>query len=376
PGAYGVSGRYILERTEAFTSTSNGMSYAHHADVCWESRTYNPIGNSDGPESPYEWLYDASGDMYVPTNGSGSGGDTEEERAFKLIGNHPYWVDDDTGGELDYSMPDNYEWDIWANQATLGQIQGVVNRGLFVESWRLAGMMLGQEFWSSGYVWDATIGAVVDPGSSGDVLWNLDWYDKMPDWTWNSTTSQWELPTTYVVQGYPNPCRYIWGWFPNEAGTPVAGYDDLNNFMKFVFDIDAVVVEDVDGDGEFDVGDDYVLFSVVDDGLYNKYNNWGTGTGDVSTPFGGQYFDGDTIFLYDGTSVTTFFDAEAGIFFGNAISTTTGYGSAATLWAMFDIYDLDALDIGILPEPSTIFLMIGSASGLAVVAGFMRRKMR
>ncbi|MFH1549077.1 MAG: hypothetical protein ABIH04_00805, partial [Planctomycetota bacterium] len=46
PGAYGVSGRYILERTEAFTSTSNGMSYAHHADVCWESRTYNPIGNS------------------------------------------------------------------------------------------------------------------------------------------------------------------------------------------------------------------------------------------------------------------------------------------------------------------------------------------
>ncbi|MFH1550822.1 MAG: PEP-CTERM sorting domain-containing protein [Planctomycetota bacterium] len=84
----------------------------------------------------------------------------------------------------------------------------------------------------------------------------------------------------------------------------------------------------------------------------------------------------DAIFLYDGTSVTTFFDAEAGIFFGNSISTATGYGVGSTLWSMYDIYDLDALDIGILPEPSTIFLMIGSASGLAVVAGVMRRKLR
>ncbi|MFH1549118.1 MAG: PEP-CTERM sorting domain-containing protein [Planctomycetota bacterium] len=148
--------------------------------------------------------------------------------------------------------------------------------------------------------------------------------------------------------------------------------------MKYVFDIDALVIEDVDDDGVFDIGDDYVLFSVVDDGLYSLYQQWGTTINDdVDAFFGGQYFDGDTIFLYDGTSVTTYFDAASGIFFGSPISTATGFPAGQTLWAMGDlVYDLDALDIGILPEPSTIFLMIGSASGLAVLAGVMRRRLR
>ncbi|MFH1549636.1 MAG: hypothetical protein ABIH04_03665 [Planctomycetota bacterium] len=377
PGAYGVSGRYILER-DAFLYTGVGTGYAHHADICYEARTYEPLGNADGPTSPYQWLYDASGDMYNPTDGSGLPADTELQRASKLVDAHPYWVNDDspTGS----ASPDiEYSTDglIWRGTATLGSREGVITDGLFVESWKLAGMMLGMEFWSSGYAWDAKTGQVVDLGSSGDVLWDISWYTRLPVWTWNSTSSQWELPTTYN-QGDPDIMDrlHIWDWLPNESGTPVAGYDALNNFMKFVFDIDALVVEDVDDDGEFDVGDDYVLFSVVDDGLYNMYNVWGTDIGDDDAFFAGQYFDGDTIFMYDGTSVTTFFDAEAGIFFGQSIDTATGYGTGQTLWSMYNIYDLDALDIGILPEPSTIFLMIGSASGLAVVAGVMRRKMR
>jgi len=373
PGGYGVSGRYMLERDE-FLHTGVGLGRAHHGDICWESRTYQPIRNADGPESPYEWLYDASGDMYVPTNSSGLPGDTEAERAFKLIANHPFWVDDDTKGELEGAT----DFDIWKNQETLGQMEGVVARGLFVDSWKLAGLMLGQDFWSSGYVWDAGIGQVVDLGSSSDVVTDIDWFERVPVWTWNSTSSTWVLPTTYDKYDTAIMDRlHIWDWLPNEAGTPVAGYDALNNFMRYVFDIDAVVVEDVDGDGEFDVGDDYVLFSVVDDGLYSQYNVWGTNAGDDDAFFAGQYFDGDTIFMYDGTSVTTYFDAAAGIFFGQSISTATGFGTGQTLWAMGDlVYDLDALDIGILPEPSTIFLMIGSASGLAVLAGIMRRRMR
>ncbi|MFH1548977.1 MAG: PEP-CTERM sorting domain-containing protein [Planctomycetota bacterium] len=302
---------------------------AHNADIIVEFRTYNPQRNTDGPESPYEWLYDASGDMYVPTNGSGSGGDTENERAVKLIGNHPYWVDDDTGPELEWAVQPYGDSNIWRNQQGLpdppgNNRYGLVSEGIFVDSWRLAGELLGDEFWTGGDVWD---------------------------------------PTDMRVE--------------DGVGGAVAGYDELNDFMRWVFDIDALVVEDADGDGEFDAGDDYVLFSVVDDGLYNKYQQWGTGINqDNNAFFDGEYFDGDTIFLYDGTSVTTYFDAGAGIFFGQVSSG----GAGAALWGGSAYYDIDALDIaiseGIIPEPSTIFLMIGSASGLAVVAGFMRRKLR
>ncbi len=297
---------------------------AHNADIICEFRTYNPTRNPDGPESPYEWLYDASGDMYVPTDGSALPGDTEDERAFKLIGAHPYWVDDDTGSEVEWDVKPDGDQYIWLNQQGTGGTTrfGFVAEAIFVDSWRLAGEMLGLEFWDSGYVWDVPDMRVED-GSDGAV----------------------------------------------------AGYDALNTFMRYVFDIDALVVEDVDDDGEFDVGDDYVLFSVVDDGLYNKYQQWGTNINDdVDAFFAGEYFDGDTIFLYDGTSVTTFFDAGAGIFFG----ATSSEGDTAALWGGDAYYDLDALDIGIgiIPEPSAIFLMIGSASGLAAVAGIMRRKLR
>ncbi|MFH1549861.1 MAG: PEP-CTERM sorting domain-containing protein, partial [Planctomycetota bacterium] len=374
PGGYGVSGRYILERN-AFLVAKSQTYWAHAADVCYEARTYNPTRNPDGPESPYEWVYDASGDMYVPTLGGDLPGDTAAERAYKLLGNHPAFPDDDVWNECEES-----DRNIWKNQDN-----GVEGRSLFVESWRLAGLMLGLDFWNDDpdYFWSGEAGAVAER-TWADEFTNFGNVGRLPVWTWNGTTSQWELPSTFDIYGSPPSHAYahVWGWAEGYTDTPVAGYEALNNFMRYAFDIDALVVEDVDGDGEFDVGDDYVLFSVVDDGLYSKYAAWGDTYGGHEMNMDGQYFDGDTIFLYDGTSVTTFFDAEAGIFFGNSISTATGYGSAVTLWAMGDlVYDLDALDIsivdiGIIPEPSTIFLMIGSASGLAVVAGIMRRKLR
>ncbi len=293
-------------------NTAASENRAHHADVCYEKRTYNPRLNADGPESPYEWLYDASDDMWVPTDGSGLPGDTPLERARKLIGCHPHWVDDDTAGECEAD-----DYDIWRNKTTgFGSREGVVAVGVFVDAWRLAGYMLGDTFWNSGYVWDSVDGRVEDG-----------------------------------------------------AGVAQAGYYEVNNFMRYVFDIDALVVDDADGDGEFDYGDDYVLFSVVDDGLYDKYEEWGGG-GDIDTPFGGEFFDGDTIFLYDGSSVTTYFDAEAGIFFGNSISTSFG----STLWSWgSDVYDLDALDIAIAPEPGTLLLLAPALLGFAGVV-LKRRK--
>jgi len=373
PGGAGVSGRYILERNTLLVAKSQGH-WAHAADVCYEARTYNPTRNPDGPESPYEWVYDASGDMYVPTNGTALPGDTAAERAYKLLGNHSAFPDDDTWTECEES-----DRNIWKNQD-----EGVEGRSLFVDSWKLAGMMLGQEFWNDNpnYIWSGEMGAVCTRAYADEFM-DYGNVGRLPVWTWNGTTSQWELPSTFDIYGEPPSHEYahVWGWAEGYTDTPVAGYEALNSFMRYAFDIDALVVEDVDGDGEFDVGNDYVLFSVVDDGLYSKYAAWGDTYGTHDMNMDGQYFDGDTIFLYDGTSVTTFFDAATGIFFGQSISTATGYGSAVTLWAMGDlVYDLDALDIsfesGIIPEPSTIFLMIGSASGLAVVAGVMRRKLR
>jgi len=315
----------------AFTGGNYHSGYeftAHSADIICELRTYVPTRNPDGPESPYEWLYDASGDMYVPTNGSGLPADTENERAFKLIDNHPYWVDDDTpGSEIEQVVVPGGDQYIWHNQngcdefgvPQSGNFQfGFVSETIFVDSWRLAGLMLGDTFWTGTGTWNATTGFV-----DGDAL----------------------------------------------------DHSALNNFMRYVFDIDALVVEDADGDGEFDAGDDYVLFSVVDDGLYNKYQQWGTTINDdVDAFFDGQYFNGDTIFLYDGTSVTTFFDAGADIFFGQASSA----GDGTDLWGGEVYYDIDALDIdfvdSVIPEPSTIILIVGAA--LTCGAGLLRKKMR
>ncbi|RKY28109.1 MAG: hypothetical protein DRP79_02565, partial [Planctomycetota bacterium] len=125
-----------------------------------------------------------------------------------------------------------------------------------------------------------------------------------------------------------------------------------------------------------DEEEDYILFSLVDDGRFYRMPQWGEYYTSIeeaaSTYFDGEYFSGETIFLYHNCEVTTWFDPATGIFFGESIGTTAG----ATLWGsigLTDIYDLNALDIGLVPEPTTIILIIGA--GLALGAGILRRKM-
>jgi hypothetical protein len=174
----------------------------------------------------------------------------------------------------------------------------------------------------------------------------------------------WDAADAYFMTG---------GRVETTGGVGVAGYDAIRNFIRYVMDIDSIVVEDVDGDGVFDAGVDKLLFSLVDDARYGWMQQWGLPgyVASVPTPFSGRYFDGTTIFLYDGYNVTTFFDPGTSVFFGDVISTTP-----ATLWAgAYFPYELDGLEIYLVPEPSTIYLMIGSATGLAVVAGILRKRL-
>ena len=374
PGAYGVTGRYITERAETIY-LSHSSAKLHEADVGCDIRTYNPYYNHDGPDTPYEWLYDGNGDMYVPTNGSDLPGDTPEERAYKLIGCHPAFPDDDTFAETELT----YDQDM--NDGLLGgnYESGAVSQEVFEYAWKLASLMLDQKFWEDDpdYIWSNSLGAVAQRTLTQDNLVNIGHpCIYLPVYTWDG--GEWVLPDS-LIRSYAD----MWGWADEYYDTAVAGYNELNYFMRYVFDIDALTVEDVDGDGEFDIGEDYILFSLVDDGLFDKMSLWGRSefSDDIyirNTFFDGEYFDGDTVFLYDGVEVETFFDAMTDIFFGNPIDTTVPDFGDGRLWGWGEIfYDLDALDIavdGIIPEPSTIFLMLGSASGLAVLAGIMRRK--
>ena len=152
----------------------------------------------------------------------------------------------------------------------------------------------------------------------------------------------------------------------------VEGHDALNMFLRYVMDIDALVIQDVNGDGVYDEEEDYILFSFVDDGLFTKMLPWGAaqiGTG-IDTLFDGQYFDGETIFLYHNCEVTAYFDPGTGIFFG----VPGGPPPGSTLWSSIGLYDLNAMDIGLVPEPTTMILIIGAA--LAASAGIVRRKLR
>jgi len=311
--------------------------------------------------------------MYIPTNGTDLPGDTEEERAFKLIGCHPAFPDDDTSGEMETGYgPDPYENDY---QQGANYDAGRVSKEYFEYAWKLAGLLIGDRFWEDpDLVWSGQLGKVASRSWNNDQLVNIGSMGfNVPIWTYDGT--EWVLPDTYNF--YPATYAYnqpLWGWVDDYEDTAVAGHDELNIFMEYVFDIDSLVVEDVDGDGHFDVGDDYILFSVIDDGLFDKMTPWGTNyaTNGTDTLFGGEFFSGETIFLYDGEDVTTFFDPGTAMFFGDTIDTVL----FQTIWGYLGWYDLDALDIGILPEPSSIFLMLGSASGLAVLAGVLRRRVR
>jgi hypothetical protein len=370
---YGEAGRWVVERAST-TYWESGRAYAHAGDVMSETRTYNPImnGGSDGPESAYEWLYNASGDMHVPDGTPPEGGwsDDPYDRALDLIGRHPAYPDDDTFGECETN-----DWYIGKNiiiDPDTYNDGGVVSQQYFEYAWKIAGKLLGDRFWEDGYVWSNELGVVATR-----MLVENDFVQAMathpidlPVMTWNSTTERWEFPTSngYYDTDKPTP----WAFMDHYADTAVAGHEAINNFLRYVMDIDALVIQDVNGNGVYDEEEDYILFSLVDDGLFTKMLPWGaaqTGTG-TDTPFEGEYFDGDVIFLYHNCEVTTYFDPNTGIFFGEAIGTTPGF----TLWSIPGLYDMNALDIGLVPEPTTMILVIGA--GLALGAGVLRRKLR
>jgi hypothetical protein len=104
--------------------------------------------------------------------------------------------------------------------------------------------------------------------------------------------------------------------------------------------------------------------------------------------FTNQYFNGDTIFLYTGGTVSTIMDRGSNIFFGAPIDTAVDRWWNSTVWAgKYGDYDITAFDLTYdgtvpdpaimplnpVPEPATI-IMTGAA--LAGVAGALRRKMR
>jgi hypothetical protein len=366
PDTHGEAGRYVIERS-ATTYWEDLQAYTHAGDVMSETRTYNPIMNdgSDGPESQYEWLYDASGDMYVPAGTPPAGGwsDDPYDRALELVGHHPAYPGDDTPEECEF--PDD-------NFLGLNIDKGIVSQQYFVHAWKIAGKLLGDRFWEDGYVWSNELGAVASRALvEDDFVQTMPTYMlRMPVMTWNSDDGRWEFPTSSSSTSYP----LLWSFQDHYADTAVAGHDEINNFLRYVMDIDALVIQDVNGDGVYDEEEDYILFSLVDDGRFTKMPYWGLYGYDPvdvkDTPFADEYFSGETIFLYHNCEVTTYFDPATGIFFGESIGTTGGY----TLWGTpNDIYDLNALDIGLVPEPTTTILIIGA--GLALGAGIMRRRL-
>ena len=370
---YGENGRYIAERSEnAFWETY--QAEVHEADVLAEVRTYDPYGNSDGPTSPYEWVFDSSGDMYEPSAGFTPRPDITDpvrRRAVELIGHHPAFPDDDTPDEIEHNEgKDGTDWKIGANWEN-----GVVERTVFEHAVRLAELMLypdGQRpFEDLGYVWDTEAGCVAEESLKEDDFLSLGNPLKLPDLDWDPVMEAWVFPDVSWDTGWFE----VWGFIDHPEYTPVAGYEALNDFMRYVFDIDAVVVQDIDGDGHFDEGVDYILFSVRDDGLFTKMLGWDNNASAYGiiydTPFEGQFFDGDTIFLYDGLNVITYFDPGSDVFFGEKIIPleTTFWKSGGGF-----PYDLDGLDIGLVPEPGSILLIVGAGFGLA--AGLIRRKHR
>jgi hypothetical protein len=243
---------------------------------------------------------------------------------------------------------------------------GVVSQQYFVHAWKIAGCLLGDKFWEDGYVWSNELGAVATRGLvEDDFVKALSPSVYLPTMTWNATLNRWDFGT------YTGMVSYLWTFIDHYGDTAIAGHDDLNDFLRYVMDIDALVVQDINGDGVYDEEADYILFSLVDDGLFTKMLPWGALSGAaLDTLYDGVYFDGDFIFLYHNGVVVPYFDPSTGIFFGESIGTTPG----STLWGSVGVYDLNAMDIGLVPEPTTMILIVGAA--LAASAGIVRRKLR
>jgi len=226
--------------------------------------------------------------------------------------------------------------------------------GVFESAWKIAGTMLGDKFW------DETV-------TIGTLTYKLGW----------NTTFGYVTTVTGTVYG--------------TGEYTVTTHSAVKNFLRYVMDIRAMVVQDVDGDGKFDAIDgDKVMFVLedsakVDDaspyGGYKvsgpdywtpwkaKARFWDPVTGDTSYFNGGL---GEAIYIYDGDTVTTYMDASSNLFFGLNQSTTT----TDTIWGgRIGVYDITGFDLTTyIPEPSTMILIIGT--GLALGAGILRRKLR
>jgi hypothetical protein len=197
--------------------------------------------------------------------------------------------------------------------------------GIFEYAWKIAGTMLGDKFWDSGLVWNNTKGYVA-----------------------TSTASN---------------------------AAEVTGHSAMRNFMRYIFDITAMKVEDVNGNGKFDSGDT-VMFVLASDKYYDGMKQWTDAETwysktDVLT---GQYFAGGlggAIYLYTSTGVVTYMGKSANMFFGQSAATGN-----ATIWGeKFGSYDITGFDLTTyIPEPSAMMLIIGA--GLALGAGVLRKKVR
>jgi hypothetical protein len=217
-----------------------------------------------------------------------------------------------------------------AHAADILTAAGLVNDpsyGIFEYAWKIAGTMLGDKFWLP---------------ANGSLVWNN-------------------------LNGYVAAST--------AAGAPeAAGHLAMKNFMRFIFDIVACKVEDVNGNGKFDADYDKVLFSIANDKFYTAMTQWKGNEGWYSNyaVLTGQFgFDSDAIYLYQDSSVTTYMDRGTNLFFG--VYQTTGN---ATIWGeKYGEYDITGFDIAtIIPEPSTMILIIGTS--LALGAGILRRRIR
>jgi hypothetical protein len=203
--------------------------------------------------------------------------------------------------------------------------------GIFEYAWKIAGTMLGDKFWLP---------------ANGSLVWN-----NMNGYVSTSTSS---------------------------LAAESAGHDAIRNFLHFIFDITAMKVEDVNGNGKFDSSTDKVLFTLANDTFYtNGMNYWGrpddAGYQNIMV-LKGQFFPGglgDAIFLYDSNGVSTYMDRGTNMYFGTLLTTTN-----ATIWGeKWGEYDITGFDITTyIPEPSALILIVGA--GLASAAGFMRRRIK
>jgi hypothetical protein len=202
--------------------------------------------------------------------------------------------------------------------------------GIFENAWKIAGTMVGDKFWTQSV--------------NGHQL------------VWNNYSG---YVSTSTASNAPE----------------VAGHLFVRNFLRYIFDITAMKVEDVDGDGKFDAIDgDKVLFTLADDDNWTRISQY-SGIPD-SVPvdyFRNRYFPGglgDAIYLYTGDAVITWMDRGTGLFFGANQSTGN-----ATIWGdKYGEYDITGFDITYyVPEPVTESLIV---AGLMLLVGVARRKIR